>query len=78
MDNRKFFFGVLIGTAIFVYLIGSFLIATFDITMWKDGDRFLIVVFYLILVSSALKALTEQSKPDKSRQKDLANSQQTE
>lgn len=75
MDNRKFFFGILVGTAIFVYLIGSFLIATFDITMWKDGDRFLVVVFYLILVGSAFTALTE---PDKSKQKDLANSQQTE
>lgn len=71
MSNRKFFFAILIGAAVFVYLIGSFLIASFNITLWKDGHRFFAVVVYLFLVWSSLKALAEPTKNEPSQQKEL-------
>lgn len=54
MKNRAFFFGILFGTALFVYLISSFLIATFNITLWENYHRFFAVLAYLFLVTAAL------------------------
>ncbi|KAB7725508.1 hypothetical protein F5984_26070 [Rudanella paleaurantiibacter] len=71
MSNRKFFFGILIGAAVFVYLIGAFLIASFNIAMWKDGHRFFAVVIYLFLVWSSLKALAEPTKKEEPKQREL-------
>jgi len=68
MNNRKFFFGVLIGAAVFVYLIGAFLIASFDIALWKDGHRFFAVVVYLFLVWISLKALADPAKNEEPKQ----------
>ncbi|GAB3977815.1 hypothetical protein GCM10028806_39850 [Spirosoma terrae] len=64
MKNRTYFFGVLIGTAAFVYLVSSFLIATFDITRWEDGHRFFAVVAYLFLVVNLLES-TPSKKSNK-------------
>jgi hypothetical protein len=71
MNNRKFFFGILIGAAVFVYLIGAFLIASFNIALWKDEQRFFAVVIYLFLVWGSLKALAEPTKNEESKQKKL-------
>lgn len=71
MNNRKLFFGILIGAAVFVYLIGAFLIASFNIALWKDGHRFFAVVVYLFLVWSSLKALAEPTKNEESKQREL-------
>jgi len=69
MNNRRLFFGILIGTAVFVYLIGSFLIASFNIALWEDGHRFFAVVIYLFLVWAGLKALVEPAKEGEPKQK---------
>jgi uncharacterized membrane protein len=58
MRNRTFFFGTLFGTALFVYLISSFLIATFNITLWENYHRFFAVVAYFFLVTTALDRTT--------------------
>ena len=71
MNNRKFFFGILIGAAVFIYLIGAFLIASFNIALWKDGHRFFAVVVYLFLVWGSLKALAEPTKKEESKQREL-------
>ena len=75
MDNLKAFLGFLVGTAVFVYLIGSFLIASFDISVWKDGDRFITVVIYLLLVWASIKAFTESQKPKSKSKKEEAQTE---
>lgn len=64
MKNRKFFFSVLIGTAVFVYLIFSFLIASFNINLWEDSHRFFAVVIYLFFTISILSPSKEPTKVD--------------
>ncbi len=54
MRNRTFFFGVLLGTALFVYLVSSFLIATLDVTLWENYHRFFAVVAYWLLLKELL------------------------
>jgi hypothetical protein len=66
--NKKIFFSILIGTAVFVYLIGAFLIASLNIALWKDGHRFFAVVVYLFLVWIALKVLAEPTNSEESKQ----------
>lgn len=67
MKNRTFFFGTLFGTALFIYLISSFLIATFDITLWENYHRFFAVVAYWFLVTTLLDKTptTKAGKVDK-------------
>ena len=54
---------------------GSFLIASFDISVWKDGDRFITVVIYLLLVWASIKAFTESQKPKSKSKKEEAQTE---
>lgn len=65
MRNRRFFFGTLIGSAFFIYLLGSFLLASFDIGLWMPIHRFVAVAVYLFLVFSFLRALAPEDEPSK-------------
>jgi hypothetical protein len=62
MSNLKLFIKFLVGAAVFIYLVSSFLIASFNIALWHDGHRFLSVVIYLMLVWSLLRAFAEPTK----------------
>ncbi|GAB2590585.1 hypothetical protein [Spirosoma areae] len=69
MNKRQFLFSLVIGSAVFVYLISSFLVATFNIALWKDEQRFFTVVVYLLIVGSFLKALAEPERQERSEPK---------
>lgn len=73
MNDRKFFLSVLVGSALFVYLIGSFLVASFDITVWKDAQRNFAVLVYLFFVWGAIKAVTQPEKNQSSTKKQEEN-----
>lgn len=47
---------VLILPGVFVYLLGAFLMSTFDVNLWYDGQRFCAVVAYLYILSSVPEA----------------------
>lgn len=68
MENRKLLLRVFAGSAVFVYLIGSFLIASFNIALWQDSHRFFAVVIYLLIVWGAIKALAGPTQQSDSEQ----------
>jgi len=49
MNNRFYLFGIDIGSAVFVYIVTSFLVGTSDVIYWYNYQRFLAVVAYFIL-----------------------------
>ena len=70
MNNRRFFLGVLVCAAAFIYLVGVFLTATFNIGLWSPGQRLFAVIVYLFIVWGAVQALVEPSKNSGSKQKE--------
>ncbi|SFF40379.1 hypothetical protein [Spirosoma endophyticum] len=49
MNNRFHLFGIDVGSAVFIYIITSFLVGTSDVIYWYNYQRFLAVVAYFIL-----------------------------
>lgn len=67
--------GILIGSAVFVYLVTSFLVATLDIRYWYDHQRFFAVVAYFLLVSSLLGgSRKDEGSSPKKQNKSVADS----
>ena len=61
---------ITIGPAVFVYLISSFLVATFDINLWYKEQRFFAVLAYLVLVVNLLSASRSNVKSSPGENKD--------
>lgn len=82
MSNLKLFIGFLMGAAVFIYLVSSFLIASFNIALWHDGHRFFAVVIYLILVWALVQAFAEPTERPQSKREDVlkqeVNAEQSE
>lgn len=70
MKKQRFLLSILVGSAAFVYLIGAFLIATFNITLWSAGQRTFAIFIYLFIAGGALKSITESLSGSNPRQED--------
>jgi len=67
MDNRlAIFLGLMIAIGLFVYLVASFLVATFNITLWYDYYRFFAVVAYFVLLGAFFNALSSSLNTENS------------
>lgn len=55
---------------VFVYLVGVFLISTFDINLWYDGQRFTAVVVYIYILVNLARGLYGDSDKKKNQNSD--------
>jgi len=78
MKKQRFLLSILVGSAAFIYLIGAFLIATFNIALWSAGQRIFAVFVYLFIAGSALKSITEPDKGSNPIQEDEIEAKEKE
>lgn len=77
MKKQQFLLSILVGAAAFIYLVGAFLTATFNIALWSAGQRLFAVLVYLFIAGGTFNSLTvpsenSNSKPEKEIEEEKA------
>lgn len=78
MKKQQFLLSILVGAAAFIYLVGAFLTATFNITLWSAGQRLFAVLVYLFIAGGALNSLIVPSKGPNFEQEEIIEKEKAE